>query len=138
MTVITQDSAVRDLLQNSKVIAVVGHSDKPDRTSYRVSAYMRNAGYRVIPVNPMVDAIDGEKSYPSLADIPEPVDIVNVFRRAEHLASVVEEAAAINAGAVWGQLEVASEEAAGAADAANLPLVMDKCIKIEHRRLFGE
>lgn len=137
MTIMTQDSALRDLLQNAKVIAVVGHSNKPNRTSYQIAAYLRNAGYRVIPVNPTVDTIDGEKSYPTLADIPEPVDIVNVFRRAEHLAGVVEEAVAINAGAVWGQLGVASNAARDAASAANLPLVMDLCIKIEHRRLMG-
>ena len=135
---ITQDdAALRDLLTNARVIAVVGHSDNPGRTSYQIAAYLRRAGYRVIPVNPTVSSIDGETSYPTLADVPEPVDIVNVFRRAEHLAGVVEEAAAIGAGAVWGQLEVASSAAAAAADTANLPLVMDRCIKIEHRRLLG-
>ncbi|MBN2472316.1 MAG: CoA-binding protein [Anaerolineae bacterium] len=137
MPLLMDDNDLRDLLRNARVIAVVGHSDNPERTSYQIAAYLRRAGYRVIPVNPTVDEIDGDKSYPTLADIPERVDIVDVFRRAEHLAGIVEEAAAIRAGAVWGQLEVASEEAALAAETTGLPLVMDRCIKIEHRRLIA-
>ncbi len=137
MPLLIHDNDLRDLLQNAQVIAVVGHSDNPARTSYQIAAYLRRAGYRVIPVNPTVSEIDGDKSYPTLADIPERVDIVNVFRRAEHLAGVVEEAVAIRAGAAWGQLEVASEEAALIAETTGLPLVMDRCIKVEHRRLIA-
>ncbi len=136
MSLLEHDTDLRNLLQNARVIAVVGHSADPERTSYQIAAYLRRAGYRVIPVNPTVTEIDGEASYPSLAAVPEKVDIVNVFRRAEHLADVVEAAAAIGAGAVWAQLGVASAEAVTAAEAAGIPLVMDRCIKTDHLRLL--
>lgn len=138
MSVLTSDPDLRDLLQSARVIAVVGHSDNPERTSYQIAAYLRRAGYRVIPVNPTVSEIDGETSYPSLSAVPEKIDIVNVFRRAEHLADVVEAAAAVGAGAVWGQLGVASAEAAVVAEAVGMPLVMDRCIKTDHLRLLGQ
>lgn len=131
----SDDPALRDLLANARVIAVVGHSDQPHRTSYRIAAYLRDAGYTVYAVNPTVDTIDGAPAYPTLADVPEPIDIVDVFRRAEHLPGVVEAAIGVGAQAVWGQLTVTHPEAAALADEADLPLVMDKCIKIEHRRL---
>lgn len=135
---ITHDqTAVRDLLTNARVIAVVGHSDRSYRTSYQIAAYLRRAGYKVYPVNPEVSTIDGEVCYPSLADVPEPIDIVNVFRRSEYLADVVEQAANVHAKAVWAQLGVQSPAAAKIAEANNLPLVMDACIKVEHRRLLG-
>jgi predicted CoA-binding protein len=137
MPLLERDSDLRHLLQTARVIAVVGHSDNPERTSYRIAAYLRQAGYRVIPVNPMVAEIDGQPSYPSLAAVPEPIDIVDVFRRAEHLAGVVREAAAVGAGAVWGQVDVISTEALDAAAELDVPLVMDQCIKVEHMRLFG-
>jgi hypothetical protein len=88
------------LLEQAKTIAVVGHSDDPQRTSYRIAHYLRRMGYKVYAVNPMVDEIDGEKSYPSLADVPEPIDIVNVFRRSEYLADIVRQAIAVKAKAV--------------------------------------
>ncbi len=91
------DNAMRDVLTNSKVIAVVGHSDKPDRTSYRIAQFLRQVGYKVYPVNPMVSEIDGQPSYASLKVIPETVDIVNVFRRSEYLPEIVDEAIAVNA-----------------------------------------
>ncbi|NJL93408.1 MAG: CoA-binding protein [Anaerolineae bacterium] len=131
------DTALRELLQNAQVIAVVGHSDNPERDSYQIAQYLRRAGYRVYPVNPTVEAIDGQRSYANLADIPEPVDIVDVFRRAENLPDIVAEALAAGAKAVWGQLGVAHPEAEARATAANLPLVMDRCIKVEHNRLLG-
>lgn len=126
---------LRELLENARVIAVVGHSDSPTRTSYRIAQYLRQMGYKVYPVNPTVDEIDGEKSYPSLASIPEHIDIVNVFRRSEHLPGVVEEAVAVEAGAVWAQLGVEHPEAAKLATEANLPIVMNNCIKVSHAML---
>lgn len=136
MLITHDDTALRDLLSTAKVIAVVGHSDRPFRTSYQIAAYLRQVGYKVYPVNPEVSTIDGQPSYASLADIPEPIDIVNVFRRSEFLADVVEQAVAVHAKAVWAQLGVQSDEAAKIAEAAHLPLVMDTCIKVEHRRLI--
>src|SRR5512147_1469340 len=97
------DTALRDLLASARVIAVVGHSDKPHRTSYQIAQYLRRAGYTVYAVNPEVETIDGEPSYASLHDVPEAIDIVNVFRRSEFLAGVVDEAAAVGAKAVWAQ-----------------------------------
>ena len=129
------NSELRELLDNAHVIALVGHSDSPTRTSYRIAQYLRQMGYKVYPVNPTVDEIDGEKSYPSLASIPEHIDIVNVFRRSEHLPGVVEEAIAVGAGAVWAQLGVEHPEAARLASEANLPIVMNNCIKVSHAML---
>jgi predicted CoA-binding protein len=126
----------REILQNSKVIAVVGHSDKPHRTSYQIAQTMRGLGYTVYPVNPTVSSIDGEKSYASLAEIPEPIDIVNVFRRSQHLRGVVEEAIVVNAGAVWAQLGVADDGAARIAEEAGIPIVMDTCIKVAYFQLM--
>jgi predicted CoA-binding protein len=91
------DKAMREVLINAKVIAVVGHSDKPDRTSYHIAQFLRGVGYKVYPVNPGVSAIDGQPCYSSLKDVPEPVDIVNVFRRSEYLSAIVDEAIAVNA-----------------------------------------
>ena len=130
-------TALTHLLNSAHVIAVVGHSDRPYRTSYQIAAYLRRAGYKVYAVNPEVSSIDGEICYPSLADVPEAIDIVNVFRRSEFLADVVEQAAAVNAKAVWAQIGVQSSAAASAAEVAHLPLIMDACIKVEHQRLLG-
>jgi hypothetical protein len=127
------DSDLRRILTGAKVIAVVGHSDNPNRTSYRIARFLRNAGYTVYPVNPTVEIIDGEPSYPSLTDVPEPVDIVNVFRRSEYLEGVVEDAIEVGAKAVWAQLGVINPDAA---DKAHLDIVMDKCIKVEYARLM--
>ena len=133
---INDNEGLRQLLGDAKVIAVVGHSDKPSRTSYRIAQYLRAAGYKVYPVNPTVDKIDCETSYASLEAIPEPIDIVDVFRRSERLEGVVEEAAKVGAKAVWGQLGVRDEQAAAKAEAAGLDMVMDRCIKVDHARLF--
>ena len=129
------DNAMRELLTETKVIAVVGHSDKPHRTSYQIAQYLRNVGYTVYAVNPTVEEIDGERSYASLADVPEPIDIVDVFRRSEHLQRVVDDAIAAGAKAIWTQLGVSDADAALTATAANVPIVMDRCIKVEHMRL---
>ena len=133
---IQDDEKMTTMLKESRVVAVVGHSDKPFRTSYQIAQYLRNAGYTVYPVNPQVAEIDGEKSYSSLAEIPVPIDIVDVFRRSEHLAGVVDEAIQVGAKAVWAQLGVSDAEAAKKADEANMDIVMDRCIKIDHRRLL--
>jgi len=130
------DREIRQLLETSKIIAVVGLSDKPDRDSYRVAEYLQRQGYRIIPVNPTVDSVLGEKSYASVSDIPEPVDIVDVFRRPDAVGPVVEDAIAAGARAIWMQLGIENEEAAQAAEAAGLQVVMDRCIKIEHARLW--
>jgi hypothetical protein len=124
----------RQLLQTAKVIAVVGFSDKPDRDSYQVGRYLQAAGYTVYPINPAVERIGDDKSYASLADVPEPIDIVDVFRKAEALPAIIDEAIAVGAQAVWGQLTVTHPGAA--AKAAGLTLVMDRCIKVQHGLLI--
>jgi predicted CoA-binding protein len=129
------DKAMREVLINAKVIAVVGHSDKPDRTSYRIAQFLRGVGYKVYPVNPVVSEIDGQPCYCSLKDVPESVDIVNVFRRSEYLPAIVDEAITVNAKTVWAQLGVSDELSAQKALDAGLNIVMDACIKVEYRRL---
>lgn len=129
------EHALHQILTTARVIAVVGHSDKPHRTSYQIAQYLRRAGYTVYPVNPQVSQIDGQRSYAALADVPAQVDIVNVFRRAEYLLDVVEAAVQINAGSVWAQLGVHHAQAARKAHEAGLPMVMDNCIKVTHQRL---
>ncbi|MBW4621795.1 MAG: CoA-binding protein [Cyanosarcina radialis HA8281-LM2] len=129
------DTALRDILTNTKVIAVVGHSDKPERTSYQIAQFLRRVGYTVIPVNPAVKEIDGEPSYTSLAEVPLPVDLVNIFRRSEYLREIVEQAIAIDVKTIWAQLGINHESAAQQALAAGMNVVMDACIKIEYQRL---
>ena len=129
------DTSMKDVLEKTKTIAVVGHSDNPSRTSYQIAAYLRRRGYKVYAVNPTLSQIDGEKSYASLHEIPEKVDIVNVFRRSEHVAGVVDEAIAAGAKAIWTQLNVIDWEARDKALEAGLDVAMDACIKVEHSRL---
>jgi uncharacterized protein len=135
MDLTTNDETMREMLTQARVIAVVGHSDKPDRTSYQIAQFLRQVGYTVYPVNPNVTEIDGQPSYPTLQAVPEPIDIVNVFRRSEYLLAVVEEAIAVNAKTVWAQLGVSDQQAAQRALESGLKLVMNACIKIEYRRL---
>lgn len=122
---------IKEILANAGNIAVVGLSDKPDRTSYMVSAAMQSRGYRIIPVNPNATEILGEKCYASLSDIPESVDIVNVFRRADQVVPVAEEAVKIKAKVFWLQLDIVNEEAGRIASEAGLEVIMDRCIKVE-------
>src|SRR5712671_7758770 len=131
-------AAIRDLLRDSKTIAVVGLSGKKFRPSYGVAEYMQKAGYRIIPVNPNETEVLGEKSYAGLEDVPERVDIVNVFRRAEEVPPVVESAIRIGARVVWMQSGIANEEAAEKARAAGLVVVEDACILVEHQRRAKE
>lgn len=136
MTNLNQDrERMHTVLDTAKTVAVVGHSDKPHRTSYQIAQYLRDAGYRVIPVNPTVDSINGDVSYASLRDIPEPVDMVNVFRRSEHLGGIVDEAIAIGADAIWTQLGVIDTNARDRAIDAGIDFAMNLCIKVEHMRL---
>lgn len=123
---------IREILEKAGNIAVVGLSDKPERTSHMVAAAMQSRGYRIIPVNPNAKGdILGEKCYPSLKDIPEPVDIVNVFRRSEDTPPIAREAVEIGARVLWLQQGIISEEAAAIASAGGLEVIMDRCIKVE-------
>lgn len=121
----------------ARTIAVVGLSDDPSRPSHQVSEYMQSAGYKIIPVNPNVDSVLGEKAYRSLSDIPADVriDIVDVFRRSSDAAPVVEEGIRRGAGAFWLQLGVVNDDARRAAEAAGIPIIMNSCIAVVHRRL---
>ena len=116
---------VEEQLRNSKTIAVVGLSDNPERPSYGVSRYMQAQGYRIIPVNPMVDEVLGEKSYPDLTSVPLPIDMVDIFRRSDQVAPVVDEAIAVGAKYIWMQDGVIDEVAAAKAEAAGIPVIMD-------------
>jgi len=131
------DSQLTRILRENTTIAVVGLSDDPARPSYQVARYLQQAGYRIIPVNPRLDTVLGEKAYPTLGAIPEPVDVVNVFRRAEHVPGIVREAIARGAAVLWLQEGIVHREAAGEALAAGMEVVMDRCIAREHRRLLG-
>ena len=124
---------IAELLKRSKTIAVVGLSDNPLRPSHGVSAYMQSQGYRIIPVNPNVKSSLGEKAYASLIDVPEKVDIVNIFRRSEFVEEIVDQAIQLKVPAVWMQEEVIHEKAAEKARRAGLLVVMDRCILQEHR-----
>jgi uncharacterized protein len=123
-----------EILRRYKTIAVVGLSPNPMRPSYGVSEYMKQSGYRIIPVNPGHAEVLGEKAYRTLDDIPEPFDIVNVFRRAEYTPEIAEAAIRKGAKVLWLQLGIVNEEAASKAKAAGLEVVMDRCILVEHRK----
>jgi len=129
---------ILEILKKYKTIAVVGLSSNPLRPSHGVTEYMHGAGYRIIPVNPNETEVLGEKSYPRLEDVPEKIEIVNVFRRAEEVPPVVESAIRIGVRAVWMQLGIENEEAAAKARAAGLVVVEDACILVEHRRRARE
>ena len=116
---------VDEQLQNSKTIAVVGLSGDPDRISFRVTRYMQEQGYRIIPVNPMIEEVLGEKSYPDLKSVPESIDMVNIFRRSELVAPVVDQAIEIGVKYIWMQAGVINPESAAKAEAAGIPVIMD-------------
>ncbi len=128
-------STEAEILNSSRVVAVVGLSAKPDRPSYRVASYLKENGYKIIPVNPGEAEILGEVCYPDLSSIPEPLDAVDIFRRAEEVSAIVEEAIKIGAKAVWMQEGVINEEAAVRTREAGLVVVMDRCMLKEHRKL---
>ena len=129
------DEEVREILKGARVIAVVGLSDKPHRDSYRVASYLQSVGYRIIPVNPSIAESLGEKAYPSLGEVPGPVDLVEIFRRPDAVPGIVEGAIAIGAKAIWMQEGIAHAAAAEKARAAGLKVVMNRCAFKEHRRL---
>jgi predicted CoA-binding protein len=133
----SQPDPIRELLERAKIIAVVGLSDSPLRPSHGVSAYMQTHGYRIIPVNPAIRMALGEKSYPSLADVPEKIDIVNIFRRPEFVEEIVDQAIALKIPAVWMQEDVIHKQAAEKARHAGIFVTMDRCILKEHRARFG-
>ena len=135
---------IKDILQKAKTIAVVGLSKEPEKDSNKVSVYLQQHGYRIIPVNPFADEVLGEKSYKSLLDIPleiqKTIDIVDVFRRSEDVLPIVEQAIQLKAKVgksfvVWMQLGIVNEQAAEAARNAGLVVVMDKCLMVEHSNL---
>ncbi len=127
---------ITELLQNSKTIAVVGLSANPLRPSHGVAAYMQSHGYRIIPVNPGIETCLGEKAFPSLMEVPEKIDIVNIFRRPVFVEEVVDQAIRLKVPAIWMQEEVIHEEAAEKARRAGIFVVMDRCILKEHRARF--
>jgi predicted CoA-binding protein len=130
-------NSLRRILKESRVLAVVGLSASWHRPSYFAAKYMLEHGYRVIPVNPQYAEVLGQKCYGSLREIPEKVDLVDVFRKTADVMPVAEDAIAIGARVLWQQLGVRNEEAAARARAAGLDTVVDRCVKIEHGRLFG-
>jgi len=131
---IDESNRITELLKTAKTIAVVGLADSPLRPSYGVSHYMRSQGYRIIPVNPNITEWEGEKAYASLLDVPDKIDIVNIFRRSEAVPEVVEQAIRIKAPVIWMQEGVIHEEAAEKARQAGIFVVMDLCILKEHSR----
>ncbi len=133
---LSSDHQIKDLLRSAHTIAVVGLSSSRLRASYGVAQYMQSAGYRIIPVNPNEQQVLGEKAYPRLEDVPEKIDLVDVFRRSEFVPEIVDAAIRIGARAIWMQEGVADEAAAQRARAAGLFVVMDTCILKEHRRLL--
>lgn len=128
---------LRRVLAQTRTIAVVGLSAKWNRPSFFAAQYMQQRGYTIIPVNPAYDTVLGQTCYPSLRDIPGPVDMVDCFRKPEDLLPIVDDAIAIGARSLWLQLGVINHEAVARAEAAGLEVVMDRCVKIEYARLFG-
>jgi predicted CoA-binding protein len=137
MASLAASDPIRDLLARAKTIAVVGLSDSPLRPSHGVSAYMQMQGYKIIPVNPSISEALGEKSYASLLDVPEKIDIVNIFRRPEFVEEIIDQAIQLNIPAVWMQEEVINQRAAEKASKAGMFVAMDSCILKEHKARFG-
>lgn len=135
--IIRSDDELRRILRDSRVIAVVGLSANPGRPSNAVARYMMAHGYTVIPVNPAETEILGQRCYPDLASIPQPVDIVDCFRKSEDTPPLAQAAVAIGAKVLWLQLGVSNETAAQTASAGGLAVVMDRCVEIEHARLLS-
>lgn len=128
---------IRQLLSSIRTIAVVGLSDRPQRDSFHVAHYLQQHGYRIIPVNPAVSRVLGETSYARLEDIPEKIDLVDIFRKPEVVPEIVASAIAVGAKAVWMQLGIVHNAAADQARTAGIQVVMNKCLLVEHRRIFG-
>jgi uncharacterized protein len=136
MTPAVVSDPITEILKRAKTIAVVGLSDSPLRPSHGVAAYLQTQGYRIIPVNPQIQTSLGEKAYPSLLDVPEKIDIVDIFRRPEFVEEVVDQAIQLKIPTVWMQEEIVHEKAAQKARQAGIFVVMDRCILLEHRARF--
>jgi len=131
------DEKLRDILEKSRVIAMVGESNDHYYSSYQVAQYLKEMGYTVYPVNPMIKSVEGDRSYPSLSEVPEPIDIVDVFRDPMHLGGIVDEAIAVGARTLWAQLGVvtSNQEPERKAKEAGLKVVSNRCMRTEHERL---
>jgi predicted CoA-binding protein len=136
MTSAVVTDPITEILKRAKTIAVVGLSDSPLRPSHGVAAYLQTQGYRIMPVNPQIQTSLGEKAYPSLLDVPEKIDIVDIFRRPEFVEEVVDQAIQLKIPTVWMQEEIVHEKAAQKARQAGIFVVMDRCILLEHRARF--
>jgi predicted CoA-binding protein len=136
MASLPDSDPIADLLKRTRTIAVVGLSNSPMRPSHGVSAYMQTQGYRIIPVNPTIRGSLGEKSYASLLEVPEKIDLVNIFRRPEYVEEVVDQAIRLKVPAIWMQESVVHEKAAEKARKAGIFVIMDRCILKEHRARF--
>jgi uncharacterized protein len=137
MASLPDSDPIADLLKRSRTIAVVGLSNSPMRPSHGVSAYMQTQGYRIIPVNPTIHGSLGERSYASLLEVPEKIDIVNIFRRPEYVEEIVDQAIRLKIPAIWMQESVIHERAAEKARRSGVFVIMDRCILKEHRSRFG-
>jgi uncharacterized protein len=137
MATLPKEDPIAALLKNARTIAVVGLSADPMRPSYGVSAYMQSQGYRIIPVNPQINSCLGEKAYASLLDVPEKIDIVNIFRRPKFVEEVVDQAIQLKVPAIWMQEDVIHQRAADKARRNGIFVVMDRCILKEHRARMG-
>ena len=134
----TEMRNIEEILRECKTVAVVGLSPNPARPSHSVSAYLQSHGYRIVPVNPVVEEILGEQSYPNLEAIPFPVELIDVFRRSEEVPAIVEQAIRVGTPALWLQLGVIHHEAAARAAEHGIDVVMDRCTAIEHRALLRQ
>lgn len=131
------NAEVKNLLQGSKNVAIVGISNKEDRASYQVAKWLQeNSHFTLFFVNPVIDEVLGQKTFPSLADIPEQIDIVDVFRKAEDCPTVLEKAIAISAKSIWLQLGISNDEVSAKGTSAGMKVVMDRCIKIDYANLI--
>ncbi len=132
------EEEIVEILNNSKTIAVVGISKKEDRDSYRVAKYLKEQGYKIIPVNPKYDEVLGERCYPDLKSVKEKIDVVDIFRKPDAIPQIVDEAIEVGAKVIWMQLGLAHNASAKKAREAGLKVVMNKCMKIEHEKLKNQ
>jgi len=134
---LVESALLKKILTKSRNIAIVGLSPKENRPSYQVAVYLQEAGYTIIPVNPGHESILGESCYPDLQTIPAKVDVVNIFRRSDHVVPIVQDAVKIGAAVIWMQLGIVNTHAAEIAEQAGMTVVMNRCIKIDHTLFFG-
>ena len=129
-----EQQTIEKILRTARTVATVGLSNDTSRPAHTVPAYLQSQGYRVIPVNPTIESALGEKAYASLSDVPEPIDVVQIFRRSDQVGPIVDEAIQVGAKAVWMQIGITDEEAAARAHAAGLDVVMNQCMRVQHIR----